>query len=333
MSNDSGELIAPSIADPTSPLIRDPSRLPRRAMLGGGAAIAASSLAARAQTWPMRPITLLAWSGAGSTSVPIVVDNKPGANGTIALDLTLRAPADGYLLVVISQGTHAFNRVIYPTTSYDPVRDFAPVMPLIQVANALMVPADSPYRTAEDIVLAARAKPGTITFASGGNGTSHHISAELLAQMTGTKMVHVPYRTVAQGTTAVIAREVEFAFFNIATAIAPRDAKQVRLIGVTSAQRSALLPDVPTVAETGIAGYEMSTWVGVSYRAGVPEPVLMRMHAALAKAMAEPEMRAALARLGVDPMEPLPPAAFAALIKSEIEKWHPVLRAAGIGAG
>lgn len=320
----------------------------RKALLAGMTAAGALAGPASAETWPTRPITLLAWSGAGSTSdvllrllaerlqpdlgVPIVVDNKPGANGTIALDLTLRAPADGQLLVMISQGTQAFNRVIYPTTSYDPERDFAPVMPLIQVANALMVHPDAPYRTAQDIVSAARAAPGTITYASGGNGTSHHISAALLAQLTGTSMVHVPYRTVAQGITAVMRRDVDFAFFNIATAIGPRDARQVRVIGVSSAQRSSLLPDVPTVAETGIAGYEMSTWLGVSYRAGVPQPVVTRMHGALTRAMADPGMREALVRQGVEPMPPMSPSEFAAFISAEIAKWHPVLRAARIGA-
>jgi tripartite-type tricarboxylate transporter receptor subunit TctC len=320
--------------------------LARRLLLAGAAAAAAAP--ARAQGWPTRPVTLLAFAGAGSTSdvllrllaerlgpdlgVPIVVDNKPGANGTIAMETVLRAPADGQLLTVISQGTHNFNKVIYPNVSYDPLRDFAPLIPLIEAPNALLVHPASPYRTPQDIVRAARAAPGTITFASGGNGTSHHLSGELMAQMSGTRMVHVPYRTVGQGTTAVMTREVDFAFFNIATAIGPRDAGQVRLIAVSSTRRSGLLPDVPTMAEAGFPGYEMSTWVGLAYRAGVPPAVMQRMHGAVARAMADPAMRAALTRLGVDPMEPASPEAFAAFIAADIRKWHPILRAAGIGA-
>lgn len=318
----------------------------RRLLLAGAAGVA--SLPAPAQAWPARAVTLLAFAGPGSTSdvllrliaerlgpdlgVPIVVDNKPGANGTIAMETVVRSPADGYLLTIISQGTHTFNQVIYGSTSYDPVRDFTPVIPVVEAPNALLVHADSPYRTPEDIVRAARAAPGTITFASGGNGTSHHLSGELMAQMSGTRMVHVPYRTVAQGTTAVMTREVSFAFFNIATAIAPRDSGRVRLIAVSSARRSALLPEVPTMAESGFPGYAMSTWVGLAYRSGVPEAVVQRMHDAVAAAMADAPLRAALTRLGVDIMDPIQPREFAALIAADIRKWHPILRAAGFGA-
>ena len=330
----------------TTAEIRKTFAIARRTLLAG--ATAATATSARAQAWPTRAVTLLAFAGAGSTSdvllrllgeglgpdlgVPIVVDNKPGANGTIAMETVLRAPADGHLLTVISQGTHNFNKVIYPNISDDPLRDVAPLIPLIAAPNALLVHPASAYRTPQDIARAARAAPGTITFASGGNGTSHHLSGGLMAQMSGTRMVHVPYRTAGQGMTAVMTREVDFAFFNIATAIGPRDAGQVRLIAVSSARRSGLLPDVATMAEAGFPGYDMSTWVGLAYRAGVPSAVMQRMHAAVVSAMADPTMRAALTRLGVDPMEPMTPEAFAAFIAADVQKWHPILRAAGIGA-
>jgi tripartite-type tricarboxylate transporter receptor subunit TctC len=318
--------------------------MPRRRTL---LAAAAFPFVARAQAWPTRQVVMLCPLAAGSTAdiltrtmadwlarrtgQAFVVDNRPAAHGFIAMETLLRAPADGHTIALVSQGTHVFNTALHRTMPYDPLADFALVMPLAQVTNALIVPPDSPFRTPQDIVAAARARPGVLTYSSGGNGTSHHISAALFAQMTGAEFVHVPYRGAPQGITAVMAREVDFAFYNIPTVLTQIRGGLLRGLAVTSAQRSPFLPDLATMDALGVAGYEMTTWMGAGFRAGTPEPIVARLHALLNEALDDPAIREKLGAQGFEAMPRLTPAEFAAFLRAENAKWLPVFRAARIG--
>ncbi len=247
-----------------------------RAAIGVLFALAAGTAAA--QGYPMKPIRLLVPLAAGSTAdivsrfaglelgkaigQPVVVENKPGAGGTIAMAELARSAPDGYTIAFASQGTLVFNQAIYAKPGYDSVKDFAPVSFVGGVSNVMIVPPKSEATKPLDIVAAAKAKPGELTFSSGGAGTSHHLSGVLFGQVTDTKLVHVPYKGAPQGVQAVMAGEVAMGFFNTPTVISQIKGGLARPLGVTSLKRSPLLPDVPTLDEQGIKGYEVNTWFG-----------------------------------------------------------------------
>lgn len=316
----------------------------RRTLL---AAAAALPFAARAQAWPSRQVTMICPLAAGSTADILtrtmadwlgrktgqgfVVDNKPAAHGFLAMEALLRAPADGHTVALISQGTHVFNRALHKTMPYDPMTDFALVMPLAQVTNALIVPPASPFKTPADIVAAAKANPGKLTYSSGGNGTSHHISAALFSQMTGAEFTHVPYRGAPQGITAVMAGEVDFAFYNIPTVLTQIRGGLLRGLAVTSTTASPFLPDLKPVAALGVPGYEMVTWMGSALRAGTPDAIVARLHALFSEALDDPAIKEKLGAQGFEAMERMSPARFAAFLAEEEAKWLPVFRAARIG--
>ena len=318
----------------------------RRAALFAACSTAAANAAVRAQgAWPSRPITIVAPLAAGSSvdmvarlvaegwaprlGQPVVVENRPAANGTLALGQVARAAPDGYTVAVTGQTSIGFNPHLYPNLPYDPLRDFAPITRVVAVSNALVVPRASPFRSVADIVAAARARPGLLTYSSGGVGTTHHVSAAMFAQAMGLRMTHVPYRGAPQGVLAAQTGEVDLAFFNISTLLAGIRSGDLRALAVTSAERSPFLPEVPTMREEGVAGYEMSTWIGLSTVAGTPEPVLRRMHEATRDTMAEPATRERATRMGFDLVPQDPPEAMVALHRAEFERWGPVLRAAG----
>ncbi len=243
------------------------------------AVLLAASLIAKgaiAQSYPSKPITLIVPLAIGSTSdilsrtvgaelakrlgQPVIVDNRPGAGGTNALQQVARAAPDGYTIALITSGTHAINIGLYSKPGYDPVKDFTPITVIGEVSNLMIVHPSNPARTAQDMIAQAKAKPGELTFSSGGNGTSHHLSGILFASMTGIEMVHVPYKGAPQGITAVMSKEVTMGFFNTPTVISQVRDGRLKALAATSKTRTPFFPGVPTLDESGLRGYEVTVW-------------------------------------------------------------------------
>jgi tripartite-type tricarboxylate transporter receptor subunit TctC len=303
---------------------------------------------ATAADYPTKTITLIVPLAAGSSAdilgrtlgnelakslgQNIVVDDRPGAGGTIAMAQTARANPDGYTMAVISQGTHVFNLGLYPKLDYDPVKDFVPITPVAYVSNVMILNPGNPARSVQEVIAAAKARPGELTFSSGGNGTSHHMSGVLFGLMTATDLLHVPYRGAPQGISAVMQGEVTMGFFNTPTVISQiRDGK-LRALAVTSLQRSPHLPDVPTLDAAGVKGYEVVTWMGLAAPAGTPPAIVGRWQDAVAQLMRQPALRDKMITLGFDPMDQLSPNVFAAFIRADIDKWVPIVKASGATA-
>jgi tripartite-type tricarboxylate transporter receptor subunit TctC len=258
-----------------------------------------------------------------------VVENKPGAGGTIAMAEVARAAPDGYTIAFASQGTLVFNQAIYAKPGYDSVKDFAPVSFIGGVSNVMIVPPSSAATKPTDIVAMAKAKPGELTFSSGGAGTSHHLSGVLFGQVTGTNLVHVPYKGAPQGVLAVMAGEVTMGFFNTPTVIGQIKESKVKALGVTSLKRSPLLPDVPTLDELGIKGYEVNTWFGFVAPAGTPPEVVARLNTELNRIFSSAEAKEKLGPQGFDLAPPMAPAQFGKLITDDLAVWVPIVKASG----
>ena len=321
----------------------------RRALrAAAGLVVALAAGAAAAQGYPTKPIRLLVPLAAGSTAdivsrfagqelskalgQPVVVENKPGAGGTIAMAELARAAPDGYTIAFASQGTLVFNQAIYAKPGYDSLKDFAPVAFVGGVSNVMIVPPASTATKPTDVVAAAKAKPGELTFSSGGAGTSHHLSGVLFGQLTGTQLVHVPYKGAPQGVQAVMAGEVAMGFFNTPTVIAQIKAGSVKPLGVTSLARSPLLPNVPTLDEQGIKGYEVNTWFGFVAPAGTPADVVAKLNTEFNRIFASAEAKDKLGPQGFDLAPPMAPAAFGKIVADDLAKWVPIVKAAGATA-
>jgi tripartite-type tricarboxylate transporter receptor subunit TctC len=315
--------------------------------LAAAAALTTATLAA-AQSYPAKPIRLLVPLAAGSTAdivsryasqelakalgQPVVVENKPGAGGTIAMAEVARAPADGYTIAFASQGTLVFNQAIFAKPGYDSAKDFQPIAFLGGVSNVMIVPPTSAATRPADVVAAAKAKPGELTFSSGGAGTSHHLSGVLFARVTDTSLTHVPYKGAPQGVLAVMSGEVSMGFFNTPTVIGQIKGGKVKALGVTSLVRSPLLPSIPTLHEQGVTGYEMNTWFGFVAPAGTPADVVARLNTEINRIFASPEAKAALGPQGFDLAPPMQPAQFAGIIADDLVKWVPLVKASGAKA-
>ncbi len=304
--------------------------------------------AAAAQGYPSKPIKLLVPLAAGSTAdivsryaanelaktlgQPVVVENKPGAGGTIAMAELARSAPDGHTIAFASQGTLVFNQAIYAKPGYDSIKDFAPVGFVGGVSNVMIVPPASAAKSPADVVAAAKAKPGELTFSSGGAGTSHHLSGVLFGQVTDTRLVHVPYKGAPQGVQAVMSGEVAMGFFNTPTVISQIKGGLVRPLGVTSLARSPLLPNVPTLDEQGVKGYEVNTWFGFIAPAGTPPDVVAKLNTELNRLFASQEAKDKLGPQGFDLAPPMTPAAFAKVVADDLAKWVPIVKASGATA-
>jgi len=298
-----------------------------------------------AQEWPNKPLKLVVPLAAGSTAdiisrtvgaelaavlgQPVVVDNKPGAGGTIAMAEVARSPADGSVISFASQGTLVFNQALYSKPGYDSLRDFTPILLVGGVSNVMIVHPDNPAKTPADVIATARAKPGSMNFSSGGNGTSHHLSGVLFAQMTKTEWVHVPYKGAPQGILAVMNGEVQAGFFNTPTVITQIRSGKLKALAVTSRARSDLLPELPTLDSSGVPGYEVNTWFGFVGPANLPAPVVQRLHAEIGKILARPELRRKLAEQGFELAPVTPPEEFGKLVRDDLAKWVPLVKASG----
>lgn len=323
---------------------RIPAALTRRAALAAGLALPAAARA-QAPAWPARPITMVAPLAAGSSvdilarlvaeqwaqrlGQPVPVENRPAANGNLALSQVARAPADGYTITVTGQTSVAFNPVLYGTIPYDPLRDFTYIARIAGISNALVVRSASPIRSFAELLARARAEPGKLTYSSGGVGTTHHISSAMLAQQARIDVLHVPYRGAPQGILAAQSGEVDFAYFNISTLLPGIRSGAFRPLAVTSAQRSDFLPDVPTMKELGFPDYEMTTWVAIATVAGVPAPVLARMVEVTDATLGDPAVQRRLVELGFEPLPRIPQPDMLAFVQAEKERWEPIIRATG----
>jgi tripartite-type tricarboxylate transporter receptor subunit TctC len=307
-------------------------------------ALTLTALLAQAQPFPSKPIKLLVPLAAGSTAdilsrtignelaketgQPVVVENKPGAGGTIAMAELARSPADGHTIAFASQGTLVFNQALYSKPGYDSLKDFAPILLVGGVSNVMIVPPNSPAKTVADVIAAAKAKPG-MTFSSGGSGTSHHLSGVLFGQMTNTQLTHVPYKGAPQGILAVMSGEVDMGFFNTPTVITQIRENKLKALGVTSLGKSDLLPQLSTLDASGVKGYEVNTWFGFVAPAGTPADTISKLHTAIAKIIATPAVREKLVAQGFELAPVQTPAHFTSLIKDDLAKWPPVIKAAG----
>jgi tripartite-type tricarboxylate transporter receptor subunit TctC len=259
------------------------------------------------------------------------VENKAGAGGNVGVDFVAKAPADGYTMVITSIGM-VTNRHLYAKLNYDPMKDFAPVSQLAVVPNMLVVnPAKVKARTVGDLVAEAKTRPGKMTYASAGNGTSIHLAGELFTAMTGTEILHVPYRGSGPAVSDLLGGQVDMMFDSIASARPHVQAGKLVALAVTTSKRSAAMANVPTVAEAGVRGYDLSPWFGVFMPAATPKEVVRTMNAALIEAMGLTEVKARFFVLGAEPIGSSPEA-FAASLATESANWEKLIRARNIRA-
>jgi tripartite-type tricarboxylate transporter receptor subunit TctC len=322
----------------------------RRTLLAAATAALPGALpvvAARGQQWPARPLRLIVPLAPGATAdivarlfaeelakslgQNVVVDNKTGAGGTIATAEAARAAPDGYTIVLVSQGTIVFNLGLYKAPGYE-ARDFAMLAASGGVSNVLIVHPDNPAKSVADVISQARARPGEMTYSSGGVGTSHHMSGVLFEMRTGVKMQHVPYRATPAGIMAVANGEVQIGFFNTPTVLSLVKSGKLRALAVTSERRSPLLLDVPTMVEQGVSDYLVDTWMGFAAPASVPAPIVERLNAELNRISEMPAVRAKFLAQGIDALPPYTPAEAQKLVQDELALWLPIIKTSGASA-
>lgn len=320
----------------------------RRKALAVLASLAAGTAAlpgaALAQAFPTRPITIVVpFSAGGTTDIlarlvgqylstelgqPVVVENKAGAGGNIGGQYAAKAAADGYTLFMGTVGTHAINASLYKKMPFDPVKDFAPLTRVANVPNLLVVNPKQPFRTVPEMIAYAKANPGKINFGSPGNGSSPHLSGELFKSMTKVDLTHIPYKGSAPAVTDLLGNQIAIMFDNMPSVIPHVRSGKLHAIAITTSKRSPELPDVPTIAEAGVPGYEAMSWFGMFAPAATPKPVLNKLSGALAKVLANPEVKKKIADQGGEPVNETP-AQFATFIKSESAKWGKVVKESG----
>ncbi len=303
------------------------------------------SAGAGAQPYPSRPIRLIVPSTPGGSvdtlartigpklaerwGHQVIVENRSGAGGIIAAELTAKAPPDGYLLMLGTVASLGTNISLHKKLPYDPVRDFAPVS-LVATQNLMLVVHPSvPAKSVRELVRFAKAQAGNLSFASAGNGTGSHLSGELFKQLAGVDILHIPYKGVQPAMVDVISGQVAVNFPSILTALPHVRSGRVRALAVTGATRTRAAPELPTMQEAGIRGYESATWYGIVAPAGTPQDIVTKLSTEVAAALKQPDTHERLSREGADPVGSSPQE-FGAFMQQEIEKWRKVIRAAGI---
>ncbi len=271
---------------------------------------------------------LLGQKASASIKQHVVVDNVPGAGGNIGAGTVARAAPDGYTILMGAVATHAINPTLYPTIPYDAEKDFIAVTQVASTPNVLVVnPALEATSVAEFIKL-AKSRPGKLNFGSGSTGSAGHLAGELFKSMAGVDMAHIPYKGAAAAMQDLIGGRVDLMFDNFASSAAQVKAGRVRALAVTTAKRSALAPELPTIAESGLPGFDISTWFGIFVPAGTPRPVVERLHDEFVKALAAPDVREKMLNLGAEPVGNTP-GEFAAYMRSEAAKYAKLVKASG----
>jgi tripartite-type tricarboxylate transporter receptor subunit TctC len=300
---------------------------------------------ALAQAWPSRPIHLIVPYAAGgpvdlsarliapplqaALGQPVVVENKTGAGGNIAADFVAKSAPDGYTLVMGAIATHAINPALYPKMPYDPVRDFRHVALLVQVPNVLVVNNDLPVKDISGLIAYVKANPGKLDFASGSTGSTGHLAGELFKQMTGTYMVHIPYKGSAPAMLDLVSGRVQLMFDNLASALPNIQAGKVRALAVTTLRRSSFLQDVPTLDESGLKGFDLTTWWGVMAPAGTPDAVVEKLSFETEKILQQPDIKERFKAMGSETPTVRTPRQFTAFVEKELKTYSALVKRSG----
>lgn len=318
-----------------------------RIWIAGLVALAPFMSAAHAQNdYPNRPIRMIVgFPPGGGTDVvarlvapklteawgqQVVIDNRTGATGTIGAGLVAKANADGYTLLMGHASSNTIAPSLFSRLSYDAAKDFAPITLAASVPHIVVVHPSVEVRNIKELIAYAKARPGQLTFPSAGNGSTPHLAGEIFNMVAGVKLVHIPYKGSGQSVQDLIAGQVKTAFDTTPTVMSFVNSGKLRALAVTSRKRLASLPDVPTMTEAGVAGYEMSSWYGLFAPAGTPPGIVRKVHAEVSRAQAAPDVRARLEQLGADDTHTATPEEFARHVKSEIARYAAVIKAAGI---
>jgi tripartite-type tricarboxylate transporter receptor subunit TctC len=316
----------------------------KHVMLLLGVLSALAALPGAAQNYPVKPVRMIIpFSAGGAADVPgrivtqkmteafrqqVIVDNRPGAGSTIGADTTAKSVPDGYTLFMISN-THFVSAALYKRLPYDSLHDFTPITQITSAPNVLVVHPSLPAKSVRELIALAKAKPGQIDYASSGNGSTQHLTGALFASMAGIKMTHIPYRGSGPVTADLLGGQVQVAFPGIAGMLPHIKTGRLRALGVTGGKRSPELPNVPTVAEAGVKGYEMVAWFGVAGPKGLPRDIQMKLHGDLLRILKTPEMAGSLQAVGQEPAWQDTPEKFFDFMKVEADKWAKVVKASG----
>jgi tripartite-type tricarboxylate transporter receptor subunit TctC len=316
------------------------------ALLAGTMAL--QSGPAPAQSWPSRPVRVMVGFAPGGPNdiigrayaarlaeafgQPFVVENRTGAGGNLAAEAVARAAPDGYTLTLGSTGPSAVNPALYAKLPFDLVRDLDMVSLVATGNSALALHPSVPAQSVKELIALAKSQPGKLTYASSGNGSSLHLAAELFKQMTGVDLVHVPYKGAAPAMTDLVSGQVHMSFAPVANVVPFAKAGKLRLLALTGAKHSAFAPGTPTLAESGLPGFDVWTWYAILVTAGTPEVLVNRLHAALVKIAQNPQLKEQLANIGIDAQASASPAEARAYRAAEVEKWGKLVRAIGVKA-
>jgi len=299
---------------------------------------------AHAQAWPSKPIKwVVPFAPGGTTDIlartvgeklaialgqPVIIENKPGAGGGVGAEFTAKAAPDGYTIMGGTISTHAINASLYNKLPYDPVKDFVAITLLARVPNMLVINPSINANSVKELIVLLKANPGKYSFASSGNGTSQHLSGELFKTMAGVDMQHIPYKGSPPALQDVMGGQVAMTFDNITTAWPLAKAGKLRALAVTTATRSAVAPEVPTLAESGLPGFEVGSWQGVFGPAGMPPDIVRRLNAEIVKILKLPDVAEKLVGLGAEPVGNTTEA-FTVMVKAEVVKWADVVKKSG----
>lgn len=300
---------------------------------------------ASAQTWPTKPLHWISpWAPGGGNDVlsrsiaaeisktlgqPVVVENRPGASGVIGSDLVAKAPPDGYMLTLGAPATHATAPSMYPNLPYDPVRDFTPITLVGTVASVLVVHPSVPANTVAELIAYLKANPGKVNYSSVGNGSMQHLSAELFKQYAGVDIVHVPYKGTSPALVDLTAGRIQLAFETMPAVLPLVRSGQLKAIAVTTPKRSNLMPEIPTLDEAGLKGFDATIWYGVFGPAGMPREVTGKLNQAIVSALRTPELAKRLADLGAD-VSAGTPAELGDFLREQVAKWTTFIKQRGI---
>ena len=300
--------------------------------------------AAYAQTYPNKPIKIVVpYPAAGTPDIlsreiaaklstalgqQVIVDNRPGAGGNIGSEFVAKSLPDGYTLIMGTVATHSINQALYKKLNFDPINDFAPIILVATTPNVLVVNQDLPIKTVKDLIALAKSKPGELTFSSGGNGTSHHLGGMLFQKLTGVEMTHVPYKGSGAALPDLIAGQVNLMFDNLPSSMPHIKSGKLRAIATTGSKRSPALPDLPTVAETGVPGFEITAWFGLLAPAKTPTAIIDRLNLEVTKILNMPDVKARITAQGAE-LVPGTPQQFGQFVKDKTAQWAPIVKASG----